>query len=243
MIRYSLISKPLPYRRLRVSFLTIMIAKQYIRILSIIILLAFSVLIFVFPGFCEDPVKNQKNHLRKMTLADAVFVALTNDVTLRSRYLDRYLERITLQEVERQYYLPSDPSLALSLRRGSNFTAPNTDSSVRTDYLIGTGNFTATLAFQFRTDYLQNIKNIESLKLKLTTAKRNMLWQLDFKAATNDGASATTFDTYDATTRRAFRNEHERDWYVGLDLTIPIVYYMTSDIKKLSDDKKRFGEG
>ena len=375
-------------------------------------LLTAFVLAWTFPGYGQEPAKNL---VRKMTVADAVFIALTNNVTLRGRYLDRYLDRINLQEAERQYYLPTDPKLTLSLNRGSKFAAPNTANSVRTDYLEGSGNFTATLAiptggtvdftwnnsgarpdmdqglnnyssdwsatftqpllkgggldnqaykvrfariteennilslkslitgtigtaisafraykdaerslviaemglvrakalyeynkdmiaagrlagteivqaqadissqessviraknsldsarltlvsalyidkntkfeavdenqelvspppleealalaFQYRTDYLQEIKNIEIIKLQLKNAKRNMLWQLDFTAGTTDGAAGTFFDSYDAAARRAFRTAQERDWYAGLNLTIPIVYYMTSDIK------------
>ena len=422
MILCALLSQSSCYRRLRGSSFTIISEKPRIRFLSIILLIALSLLISVRPGFCQNPAYNQRNDVRKMTLADAVFVALTNNVTLRSAYLDRYLQRVDLQEAERKYYLPSDPSLALSVRRGSSFTSPGMINSVRRDYLTGDGNFTATLAiptggkidfvwnnhgersdmdqginnyrsdwtamltqpllkgggldnaalnvriariteennilslrntisqtirtaitafraykdaersliiaemslvrakalyeynkdmieagrmagteivqaqadiasqetslinaknsldnarlvliqalyinknttfeavdenqelvsppvleealalaFQFRTDYQQDTKSIESLKLKLATARRNMLWQLDFKASTSDGASATTFDSQDSSIRRAFSSANERDWYVGLDLTIPIVYYMTADIKNYLTIKK-----
>jgi len=57
-----------------------------------------------------------------------------------------------------------------------------------------------------------------------------MLWRLDFIAGTTDG-SATTFDSYDPAFKGAFGYPRERNWSIGLQLEIPIVYYMTSDIK------------
>ena len=83
--------------------------------------------ILPMPGLCADAVKEKGATVRKMTLADAVLVALTNNVTLRSAYLDRYLQRIDLQVAERQYYLPTDPKLTLGAARSSSYSAPPPD--------------------------------------------------------------------------------------------------------------------
>ena len=412
MAHHALFSQSSDSRRWSLSFFTSISAKQCLKSFSIVILLTAFVLIGTLPGYCKEPAKNP---VRKMTVADAVFVALTNNVSLRNTYLDRYIQRITLRESERKYYLPSDPSLTLSVNRGSNFTAPNTANSVRTDYMGGTGTFNAqlaiptggtfdfvwdnagdrpdldqgtniyrsnwaltftqpllkgggldnaakavrdarideeinilnlkyeiastisdtivkfrsykdaersliiaemslvrskalyeynkdmieagrlagteivqaqadiasqessvisaknsldsarlalvqalyidkntkfeavdenqelispppleealALAFQYRTSYLSALQNLEKTKLALSVAKRNMLWQLNLKAGTTDGASGATFDSYDAAVRRAYRTVDQRNWYIGLDLTIPLVFYMTSEIK------------
>jgi len=412
MVRSSFFPQRLSFRKLRLSIPVILSEKKCSKSLPVIFLLLVSVLMAARPGFCAEPPKTP---VRKMTVADAVFVSLTNNVTLRSAYLDRYLQRITLQEAERQYYLPNDPRLILNLSRDSNVTPPTSSTdSIRTDSLTGTGTFTATLAiptggtidfawnnngnrpdldqavnnyssdwsvtfrqpllkgggltnaaynvriarineegnilalkdtiagtisaavkafraykaaerqlviaemglvrakalyeynkdmieagrlagteivqtqadiatqetsvinakntldnarltliqtlyidknttfqamdenqqlvlapdqeealalaFQYRKDYLNAIQNLESIKLRLAKAKRNMLWRLDFIAGTTDG-SATTFDSYDPAFKGAFGYPRERNWSIGLQLEIPIVYYMTSDIK------------
>ncbi len=412
MVRSSFFPQRLSFRKLRLSIPVIVSERKYSKSLLVILLLLVSVLMVAQQGFCAEPPKTP---VRKMTVADAVFVALTNNVTLRSAYLDRYLQRITLQEAERQYYLPSDPRLILNVSRDSNVTPPtNSTDSIRTDSLTGTGTFTATLAiptggtidfawnnngnrpdldqavnnyssdwsvtfrqpllkgggltnaaynvriarineegnilalkdtiagtisaavkafrsykaaerqlviaemglvrakalyeynkdmieagrmagteivqtqadiatqetalidanntldnarltliqtlyidknttfqavdenqqlvlapdpeealalaFQYRKDYLNAIQNLESIKLRLAKAKRNMFWRPDFIAETTDG-SATTFDSYDPAFKGAFGYPRERNWSIGLQLEIPIVYYMTSDIK------------
>ena len=79
---------------------------------------------------------------RKLTLADAVAVALTNNVTLRSAYLDRHLQRIDLELAERKYYLPTDPTLTLGLNR----SITNSSATSRMDNLNTTGKMDATLA-------------------------------------------------------------------------------------------------
>lgn len=389
-------------------------AKPFIRCLNFFLLLTFAVHFFALPGFCEAPLKSGANQPRNMTLADAVLVALTNNVTLRSAYLDRHLQRIDLQMAERKNYLPSDPALTLNLSRQSSYTAAAPASvSSRTENLNASGYFSATLAvptggkfdftwssvgdrpdlgnhfdyssnwsatftqpllkgsgldnaaynvrvariteetnvlalkdtiaqtingaitafrnfksaerrlviaemglvrakslydynkdmieagrlagteivqaqadiasqetsvidarnnldnarlslvqalnidkntsfstvdenrqpvsppsmeealalaFQYRTSYLRTLKDLEKTKLALNVAKRNRLWQLDLVGSTLDGASSTTFDSYDSAVKQAFSNGAERDWYVGLNLTIPLVH-MTSDMR------------
>lgn len=112
---------------------------------SAVLWIVFFMLISAQPGFCEQPAKPA---VRKLTVADAVFVALTNNVTLRSAYLDRHLQRIDLQLAERRNYLPSDPALTLSVNRNSMYTAadPGLSDASRTENLAGNGLFTATLA-------------------------------------------------------------------------------------------------
>lgn len=106
-----------------------------------------ALLFFAMPGDCKEPPKNGDTRIRKLTIADAVFVALTNNVNLRSAYLDRHLQRIDLKMAERQNYLPSDPALTLGVGSGSHYTAAAGSSGAsRTENLNVTGNFTATLA-------------------------------------------------------------------------------------------------
>jgi outer membrane protein TolC len=144
MVRFSCCPKSLRFQRWKSFTITAASVKPCIESLSIVLLITASVLIFALPGYCAEP---SKDPLRKMTLADAVFVALTNNVTLRSAYLDRHLQRIDLQIAERQNYLPTEPSLTLGINRGSSFTTPAGSSNpVRTDSLNATGDFSATLA-------------------------------------------------------------------------------------------------
>jgi outer membrane protein TolC len=83
----------------------------------------------------------------KLTVADAVFIALTNNVTLRSVYLDRYLNRIDLQLAERRFYLPTDPALTLSTNRVSTYIPPLAAAAAgRSEDLNATGVLSATLA-------------------------------------------------------------------------------------------------
>jgi outer membrane protein len=366
------------------------------------------------PGICDEPVKTVEATAMKLTLADAVFIALTNDVTLRSAYLDRYLNRIDLDLAERRYYLPTDPSLTLSTNRTSTYMAPTAGTSAgRTEDLNAAGILSATLAiptggtftfawnnagdrpdvgqgfnyssdwsiqfkqpllkggglenaaytvriariteeknilslkntiistikttiaafrayktaerqlviaemglvrakslyeynmemiaagrlagteivqaqadiatqetsvinarnsldaarmtlvqalyidkktifqavdenqqlisppsmadavslaFQYRTDYLGSLQDLEVKKLTLAKNKINRLWSLNLTAGTTDGAAATTFDTYDPAFRRAIGSGAERNWNVGLNLEIPL-FYMTSDMR------------
>ncbi|MDD4996608.1 MAG: TolC family protein, partial [Syntrophales bacterium] len=119
-----------------------------------LILTAIITLAFVFPitagtstGFCADIVRTVEPAAMKLTLADAVFIALTNNVDLRSAYLDRYLNRLDLQIAERRYYLPTDPSLTLAAGRTSTYMAPATGTAAgRTEDLSATGVLSATLA-------------------------------------------------------------------------------------------------
>ena len=119
-----------------------------------LILTAIITLAFVFPlaagssgGFCADIVRTVEPAAMKLTLADAVFIALTNNVDLRSAYLDRYLNRLDLQIAERRYYLPTDPSLTLAAGRISTYMAPAEGSAAgRTEDLSATGVLSATLA-------------------------------------------------------------------------------------------------
>ncbi|MDD4240613.1 MAG: TolC family protein [Smithellaceae bacterium] len=85
--------------------------------------------------------------IRKMALADAVAIALTNNVTLQSAFLDRQLQRIDLQLAERRNYLPSDPTVTLGVNRLSSYTMPGPGvGSTRTEGLNYSGDFSATLA-------------------------------------------------------------------------------------------------
>ncbi len=108
-------------------------AKPSIKSFSVAILLTAFVLTWTLPGYCQEPAKN---FARKMTLADAVFVALTNNIALRGAYLDRYLQRVDLQIAERKYYLPNDPTLTVDLKRNSKY---DTESSSREISLDATG--------------------------------------------------------------------------------------------------------
>jgi outer membrane protein TolC len=366
------------------------------------------------PGICDEPVKTREATSMTLTLADAVFIALTNNVTLRSAYLDRYLNRIDLQMAERRYYLPTDPALTLATNRTSTYVAPTMGSAVnRTENLNSTGILSATLAiptggtftfawnnkgdrpdvgqnfnyssdwsftfkqpllkggglenaaysvriariteeknvlslkdtiastiktaitafrnyktaerqlviaemglvrakslyeynkemiaagrlagteivqaqadiasqetsvinaknslddarlalvqalyidkktsfqamdenqqlvsppaleeaislaFQYRTDYLRALQDLEARKLDLAKNKINRLWSLNLTAGTTDGDAATTFNTYDPAFRRAIGSTSERNWNMGLSLEIPLVY-MTSDMR------------
>lgn len=366
------------------------------------------------PHISAAPVKPSNATAMKLTLADAVFVALTNNVTLRSAYLDRYLNRIDLQMAERKYYLPTDPSLTLGVTRTDSYVAPTAGSTAgRTADLNASGALSATLAiptggtftfawnnagdrpdvgqsfnyssdwnvafkqpllkgggienaaysvriariteeknvlslkdtiistiktaiaafrdyktaerqlviaemglarakslyeynkemidagriagteivqaqadiatqetsvidarnrldaarmalvqamnidkntwfeamdedqqmisppvmeeavslaFQYRTDYLLALQNLEIRKLDLAKNKINRLWSLNLTAGTTDAAAATTFNSYDPALRRAFGSTAERDWNVGLSLEIPLVY-MTTDMR------------
>jgi len=366
------------------------------------------------PGICDETGRPGEAAPMKLTLADAVFTALTNDVTLRSAYLDRYLNRIDLEMAERKYYLPTDPALTLSTNRVSTYAAPVAGaSSGRTEDLYAAGGLSATLAiptggtftfawnnaadrpdtgqgfnyssdwsvqfkqpllkggglenaaytvriariteeknilslkntiistikttiaafrayktaerqlviadmgltrakslyeynlemiaagrlagteivqaqadiatqetsvinakntldaarmtlvqalyvdkkstfqamdenqqlisppsmadavslaFQYRTDYLGALQDLETKKLTLAKNKINRLWSLNLTAGTTDGAAATTFDNYDGAFRRAIGSGAERNWNVGLNLEIPLLY-MTSDMR------------
>ncbi len=99
------------------------------------------------PGFCQDAAQDKNKTIPKMTVADAVVIALTNNVTLRSAYLDRHLNRIDLQMAERRYYMPTDPSLTLATNRVSTYDAPTaTTAADRTENLNYAGVLSATLA-------------------------------------------------------------------------------------------------
>ncbi|MCX5828466.1 MAG: TolC family protein [Deltaproteobacteria bacterium] len=383
-----------------------------------IIIITFSSLFLVamdpLPGSCGDPVKTKETTAMKLTVADAVFIALTNNVTLRSAYLDRYLNRIDLQLAERRFYLPTDPALTLSTNRVSTYVPPTAASAAgRIEDLNATGVLSATLAmptggtftfawnnksdrpdlgqnfnyssdwsltlnqpllkgggmdnaaynvriariteeknvlslkdtiiatiktaitafrsyktaerqlviaemglvrakslydynkemiaagrlagteivqaqadiatqetsvisaknnldatrmalvqalyidkkttfqaadenqqlipspameeamslaFQYRTDYLRALQDLEARKLDLAKNKINRLWSLNLTAGTTDSAATTTFMTYDTAYQRAIGSAPERSWNVGLALQIPLVY-MTSDMR------------
>lgn len=94
-------------------------------------------------GLCAEPAQAKGGAAMRLTLADAVLTALMNNVTLRSAYLDRYLQRIDLQLAERNYYLPTDPKLTLATNRYSNYVDSGTGS--RQDF-NNTGKLAATLA-------------------------------------------------------------------------------------------------
>jgi outer membrane protein TolC len=366
------------------------------------------------PGICDDLVTTKETTAMKLTVADAVFIALTNNVTLRSAYLDRYLNRIDLQMAERRYYLPTDPTLTLATNRVSTYVQPTAASAAdRTEDMNYNGTVSATLAmptggtftfawnnrsdrpdagqnfdyssdwsatfkqpllkgggldnaaysvriariteeknilslkdtitstiktaitafrnyktaerqlviaemglvrakslyeynkemiasgrlagteivqtqadiasqetsvinaknglddarlalvqalyidkktsfqavdenqqlvfppaleeavslaFQYRTDYLRALQDLDARKLDLAKNKFNRLWSLNLTAGTTDSAAATTYNTYDPAFRRAIGNGPERNWNVGLSLEIPLIY-MTSDVR------------
>jgi outer membrane protein TolC len=360
-------------------------------------------------GSCGDSAGPAGAGPMKLTLADAVLIALTNDVTLRSAYLDRHLNRIDLEMAERRYYLPTDPTLSLSTLRSSTpgaaagraeqlgasgalsatlaiptggaFTfawnnaadRPDTGKGFRysSDWslqfkqpllkagglenaayavriariaeernilalkntiiatikkaidafrayktaerqlviaemgltrakslyeynreMIAAGRMAGTeivqaqadiasqetsvisarnsldaarmtlvqalyidkrttfqavdenqqlipppvlaeavsLAFRHRTDYLGALQDLESKKLTLAKNRINRLWSLNLTAATTDRAAATTGETYDSALRRAIGSGAERNWNVGLNLEIPLLY-MTTDMR------------
>lgn len=121
--------------------------KKVILTVIIAFALAFLVATGSLPGFCAEIVRLDETAAMKLTLADAVFIALTNNVNLRGAYLDRYLNRIDLQMAERRYYLPTDPSLTLATGRFSTYDAPTAGSAAgRTEDLHATGTVSATLA-------------------------------------------------------------------------------------------------
>jgi outer membrane protein TolC len=113
-------------------FLTVMIAFAFM----------FPIAIDPLPGLCDDILKTKETAAMKLTLADAVFIALTHNVALRSAYLDRRLNRIDLQMAERRYYMPTDPALTLAGNRTSAYVGP----ASRTEGLNATGVLSATLA-------------------------------------------------------------------------------------------------
>jgi len=363
-----------------------------------------------WPGICADVAQTKEAAAMNLTLADAVFIALTNNITLRSAYLDRYLNRIDLELAERRYYLPTDPSLTFSANQASNY-APSTanraadmnvngalsaslaiptggaftfawnnksdrpDAGQSFNYssdwsltfkqpllkgggldnaaysvliarigeeknllslkdtiastiksaitafrnyktaerqlviaemgvvrakslyeynkeMIASGRMAGTeivqtqadiasqetavinaknslddarlalvqvlyidkktsfqavdenqqlvfppaltealsLAFQYRTDYLRTLKDLEARKLDLAKNKLNRLWSLNLTAGTTDGAAGTTYSNYDPAFRRAISSAPERNWNVGLSLDVPLTY-MTSDMR------------
>lgn len=371
------------------------------------------------PGSC-DAAGKPDIPVRKMTLADAVLVSLTNNVTLRSAYLDRHLQRIDLQLAERQFFLPTDPKLMLSVNRSSLYMpSSGADTSSRTEDLLSTGDFSATLAiptgglltfawankanrpdlgnnfgyssdwsaiftqpllkgggltnaaynvkiariteennilnlketiastikqtitafrsyktaerqlviaemglvraralhdynkdmiqagrmagteivqtqadiatqetsvidaknnldnarllliqalyidkntvfetvdetqpfiptpsreealalaYQYRTDYLQALQNLEAKKLALARAKRNRLWSLNLTGLTSDSAASTISDSFNSAFKRSFGNAPERNWFAGLSLEIPLVH-MTLDMRSYYGSK------
>jgi outer membrane protein TolC len=87
-----------------------------------------------------------------------------------------------------------------------------------------------SLAFQYRTDYLRALQDLEARKLDLARNKINRLWSLNLTAGTTDSTAAMTYSTYDPAFRRAISSGPERNWNVGLALEIPLVY-MTSDMR------------
>ncbi len=94
-------------------------------------------------GLCGVDGKADSPPIRKLTLADAVLVALTNNVRLRSAYMDRHLQRLDLELAERNTYLPTDPRLTLSADRWSSYQGSGMGS--RQDINVR-GDLTATLA-------------------------------------------------------------------------------------------------
>ncbi len=95
------------------------------------------------PGVGAEEAGRGRPQVLKLTLADAVLIALTNDVALRSSYMDRHLQRIDLETAERQYTLPTDPKLTLSAGRSSTYVSPAGGSA---QDLNNAGNLAATLA-------------------------------------------------------------------------------------------------
>jgi outer membrane protein len=99
------------------------------------------------PAAEADPAKAKEPAPMKLTLVDAIFIALKNDVDLRKTYLNREIDRINLQLAERRYYLPTDPALALAMNRTSSYNAPSTGSSAyRTEGMNFSGQVSTELA-------------------------------------------------------------------------------------------------
>ncbi len=59
----------------------------------------------------------------KMTLNECVVLALVNNLDVRGAYLDRIVQRFTLQQAEQRFWLPSDPELTLSAATNSTYNA------------------------------------------------------------------------------------------------------------------------
>jgi outer membrane protein TolC len=83
--------------------------------------------------------KDQPKASVKMTMADAVIVALTNNVALKSAFLDRILQQFDLRKAEDKFNPQS--SMKLTAGRTSTYDAPGS----RTDAFNSGGEYTATL--------------------------------------------------------------------------------------------------
>lgn len=86
----------------------------------------------------EETGQQEKNNAIKMTLADAVVIALNNSVDLRSAYLDRIVQRFDLRKAEDK--LNPQSTLNLAAFRNSTFSPTG-----RAEDINGNGIYTATL--------------------------------------------------------------------------------------------------
>lgn len=83
--------------------------------------------------------KEQNKAAVKMTLADAVIIALNNNVSLKSAYLDRILQQFDLRKAENKFF--PEQSVKLTAGRTSNYSSPDE----RTNAVNTGGDYTATL--------------------------------------------------------------------------------------------------
>lgn len=83
--------------------------------------------------------KEQNKAAVKMTLADAVIIALNNSIDLKSAYLDRILQQFDLQKAENKFF--PEQSMKLTAGRTSNYASVDQ----RTNAVNTGGDYTATL--------------------------------------------------------------------------------------------------
>ncbi len=67
----------------------------------------------------------------KMTLHDCVILALMNNLDVKGAYLDRIINRFTLQQAEQRFWLPTDPYLKLSAASNSTYGDTGRTQSLR----------------------------------------------------------------------------------------------------------------
>lgn len=87
----------------------------------------------------SDPVGDPG--VPRLTLRDCVNLALMNNIDIKGAYLDRLIDRLNLQQAEKRYWLPTDPTLTLSAATDSTYIGPGREQ----DFNPG-GAFVSTLA-------------------------------------------------------------------------------------------------
>jgi outer membrane protein TolC len=102
-----------------------------------------TVLLFISPAFSQDNHRNQKKEIKKITLADSVVLALKNNLDVRSAFLDRIVQRVSLKVAE--YGFQPQSSLFLSGQINSLYSDPgrstggNQGATYAASLLIPTG--------------------------------------------------------------------------------------------------------